>query len=60
VIERAFSVESPGYSFGLVRADHHWDVEGGQLDGRGLNGAVASAVEENDLAHALSGTAERP
>jgi lipopolysaccharide transport system ATP-binding protein len=65
VLERAFSVESPGYSFGLVRAEHHWKLDRkaeGKLDGGGLNGAPAIPVEEYDLAHAgrMTGAAERP
>lgn len=40
VLERAFSVESPGYSFGLVRADHRWERDA----------SAPSAVEEKTLA----------
>jgi len=27
ILRRAFSVMSPAYSFGLVRTDHHWDLD---------------------------------
>jgi ABC-type polysaccharide/polyol phosphate transport system ATPase subunit len=27
IVRRAFSVESPAYTFGLLRADHVWDVD---------------------------------
>ena len=37
VLRRAFTVESPAYSFGLVDADHAWTVEPvGAARGRGL------------------------
>jgi len=29
ILRRAFSVESPAYTFGLIRADHAWDLDAG-------------------------------
>src|SRR4029078_4677472 len=40
LLERAFAVESPAYAFGLIRAEHRWDLlpgldaaAGGDVDG---------------------------
>jgi ABC-type polysaccharide/polyol phosphate transport system ATPase subunit len=30
ILRRAFSVKSPAYTFGLVRADHEWNVDAGR------------------------------
>jgi ABC-type polysaccharide/polyol phosphate transport system ATPase subunit len=45
VLQRAFRVQSPSYAFGLVRAEHSWDVEARPADIVSRDGSRSRSVQ---------------